>query len=153
MHRSTDHPQVIAPPPLIYVGALALGYLTRRVWSILSFHPLVWVGSMAIGVSVAIALWAVLTMHRAHTPVDPSKPPQALVQQGPFRWSRNPIYVALTVGSLGVALIWGNGWMIVWLIAAIIIMHYGVIRREERYLLEKFGAPYERYLQQVRRWL
>lgn len=89
----------------------------------------------------------------AGTPVPGNKPTTAIVRSGPYRFSRNPIYLAFSLLQLGIA-IWVNGlWLVATLIAAIAIMSYVVIPREERYLDKKFGAEYLDYKNSVRRWL
>ena len=91
-------------------------------------------------------------MRRAGTNISPSRPTTILVTSGPFRFSRNPLYVAGAVLLLGLALALNNLWGILALIPLSLVMHYGVILKEERYLDEKFGAPYRQYRLTVRRY-
>lgn len=153
MKEKYPNPRVIAPPPLLYLGGLAVGYGFHWLWPWRSFQHLLVLGIVLAALGIAIALWAVRTMVRAKTPVDPSRSPTHLVRQGPFRWSRNPIYLSMTAASLGVALALNNGWMVLWMIPVLVTMRYGVILREEQFLSDKFGTPYHEYLRQVRRWL
>lgn len=92
-------------------------------------------------------------MRRAGTNISPSRPATALVVGGPFRFSRNPLYVALTSLFLGLTLIFNTAWGLLLSIPVLIVMHYGVILREERYLEAKFGESYRDYRASVRRWL
>jgi protein-S-isoprenylcysteine O-methyltransferase Ste14 len=81
------------------------------------------------------------------------QPTAALVTEGPFRYSRNPIYVALTLLYLGVALLINALWILLLVVPAVLVLRYGVIAREEAYLAWKFGDTYRQYTAQVRRWL
>ena len=81
------------------------------------------------------------------------KPATALATAGPYRVSRNPIYLALTLFYLGVGLAAGSLWVVVLAGPALLVMHLGVVRREERYLERRFGAAYLDYARRVRRWI
>jgi protein-S-isoprenylcysteine O-methyltransferase Ste14 len=104
-------------------------------------------------VSLPLALATFRVLSRAHTPVDPLKPTTALVTEGPFRYSRNPIYVALTLLYVGVALLVNVWWILLLVVPVLLVIRYGVIAREEAYLTRKFGEAYRQYTAQVRRWL
>jgi protein-S-isoprenylcysteine O-methyltransferase Ste14 len=108
---------------------------------------------MCVLVSLPLALTTFRVLSRAHTPVDPRRPTTALVTEGPFRYSRNPIYVALTLLYLGVAFLVNALWILLLAMPALVVLHYGVIAREEAYLARKFGTAYHQYTAQVRRWL
>lgn len=153
MRDQSPNAGVIAPPPLLYLGGLLVGYACHWISAWQPFLHARFLGILLVAFGVAVALWAVGTMARAKTPVDPSRTPTQLVRSGPFRWSRNPIYLAMTVASVGVAFALNNGWMVLWLIPVLVAVHYGVIRREERFLAAKFGDPYREYMGTVRRWL
>jgi protein-S-isoprenylcysteine O-methyltransferase Ste14 len=103
--------------------------------------------------AVAIANWGRRTMHAAGTNVNPLRPTTAIVTGGPFRFSRNPLYLALTSLYLGLTLALNTWWGIVVLIPLLIIMHRGVVLREERYLEQKFGETYRQYRSTARRYL
>ncbi|NQV80212.1 MAG: isoprenylcysteine carboxylmethyltransferase family protein, partial [Alphaproteobacteria bacterium] len=90
---------------------------------------------------------------RAGTAVQPYKPSTTVVTDGVYRFSRNPIYLGLTAFYLGLAFAVNSGWAILLLPLVLVVMHYGVIAREERYLEGKFGAAYRDYKNRVRRWL
>jgi protein-S-isoprenylcysteine O-methyltransferase Ste14 len=92
-------------------------------------------------------------MQAAGTNVNPALPTTAIVASGPFRFSRNPLYLALTLLYLGLTLAFNTWWGIVVLIPVLIIMHRGVVLREERYLEQKFGETYRHYRSKVRRYL
>jgi protein-S-isoprenylcysteine O-methyltransferase Ste14 len=92
-------------------------------------------------------------MKRAGTNIRPDQPSLALVSDGPFRFSRNPLYVAVTGLYLGITLLVNALWPLVLLVPALVVLQRGVIAREERYLEAKFGEPYRAYRSRVRRWI
>ncbi len=92
-------------------------------------------------------------MERAGTNVNPREPTTALVVSGPFRFSRNPLYVALTLMYAGLAVVANAFWVLVLLVPVLLVLHSGVVRREERYLEAKFGEAYRQYRARVRRYL
>jgi protein-S-isoprenylcysteine O-methyltransferase Ste14 len=142
-------------PPLLYGSAFVVVLALRWYWPMLIFGHSVasWSGLTLIVFAVAIAIWGSRTMHAAGTNVNPVRPTTAVVTTGPFRFSRNPLYLALTVLYLGLTLAFNTWWGIIVLIPLLIIMHRGVVLREERYLEQKFGESYRRYRSQVRRYL
>jgi protein-S-isoprenylcysteine O-methyltransferase Ste14 len=145
---------VLVPPPLLYAVPLAVGLLIQH-WSHLPIVP----GWAAAPLGVAcvflgvVGLPAVLAFHRARTSPNPFRPSSALVTTGPYRFSRNPMYVGLTLLYAGVA-IWVNTvWPLLFLPVILIVLHYGVVVREEAYLERTFGDEYRHYARRVRRWL
>jgi len=154
---AVDHgPDVKVPPPLIYVAFLVLGILAN-LWYPLRLlpAPLDWVlGGSLVGAGVLLGpIWGVHVMHRAGTTVRPDRPSEKLVTSGPFRFSRNPLYLALTLCYAGAAIAVNSLWALLLLIPVILIMEHFVIGREEAYLARTFGDEYERYRKAVRRWL
>lgn len=150
-----DNPGVVAPPPLIYAGALAIGLLAHRFFPVkcLPRAGARLLGRVCTAISGALALSALFEMRRAGTHVDPTQPATALVTQGPFRLTRNPLYLSLTLLYTGIALMVNSLWAITSLPGALIMIRYGVINREERYLEQKFGQQYLSYKAKVRRWI
>ena len=144
---------VLAPPPFIFLGAIAVG------WGIHHLHPLTLpaalgvAGQLAIGCGFILILWSLLAFRRSGTAPSPYRPTTALVDSGPYRLSRNPIYLGFCLVHLGIGLCLGNAWMIVMLPPALLAVRHGVIAREERYLSARFGDEYRRYCARVRRWL
>lgn len=102
---------------------------------------------------LAVAVWAIVTFVSAGTNVPTHKPSTTIVRRGPYRLSRNPIYVGLTAVMAGIGLMADNAWVLILLLPTVLVMHVGVILREERYLESKFGAEYRDYKSAVRRWL
>lgn len=156
MHNARpDTAHVLILPPLLYGTAFVIGWLLHRTFPLQILPPILarGIGVMCVLVSFPLVLMTLRVLWRAHTPVDPMKPTTALVTEGPFRYSRNPIYVALTLLYLGVAFFMNTLWVLLLVIPALVVLHYGVIAREEAYLARKFGEAYRQYTTQVRRWL
>jgi protein-S-isoprenylcysteine O-methyltransferase Ste14 len=154
-NASPDTAQVLILPPLLYAAAFVIGLLLHLVFPvhILPTTLARGLGVVCVLVSLPLALATFRVLSRAHTPVDPMKPTTALVTEGPFRYSRNPIYVALTLLYLGVAFLVNALWILLLVVPVLLVIRYGVIAREEAYLTRKFGDAYRQYTTQVRRWL
>jgi protein-S-isoprenylcysteine O-methyltransferase Ste14 len=97
--------------------------------------------------------WMVVTMKRAHTPIHNSKTPTALVDSGPFRWTRNPMYLFGSVAYAGLALLLVQPWSLALLPLVLAATHFGVVLREEAFLGRLFGDAYQHYKRRVPRWL
>ncbi|MBE2182351.1 MAG: isoprenylcysteine carboxylmethyltransferase family protein [Anaerolineae bacterium] len=149
-----DTPDVITLPPLIFAAGGIAGILLNMLIP-LSILPdwLRWAGIVLVVLSLIPGPWALLNMMRAGTHPEPTHPTTALVTNGPFRFSRNPIYLTFTLFFLGFALITLNLWLIAILPVVLIVLIKGVIEREECYLERKFGEDYRVYKGRVRRWI
>ena len=152
---SSDVPNVLVLPPLLYGVALAVGFLLQWIdpRPVFSSNAGYWVGGVLLAFGVVLAIWGRRVMERAGTNVNPTLPTTVLVATGPFGFSRNPLYVALTLMYVGLAVLANALWVLVLLFPVLIIMHYGVVRREERYLEAKFSESYREYRSRVRRYL
>jgi protein-S-isoprenylcysteine O-methyltransferase Ste14 len=152
---ATDRARIVAPPPLIYLGVLGLGLLLEWRWptQVLPWPLSVVLGSVVLVCGAVGLAAAIPTLLRAQTPVDPYKGTTAIVTDGLFRFSRNPIYVSDLLLYVGLSLALNTWWALALTPALVLIMNVGVIAREEAYLERKFGNDYLRYKQQVRRWL
>jgi protein-S-isoprenylcysteine O-methyltransferase Ste14 len=150
-----DTPGVIAPPPLIYLVALAIGFGLEALLPSASLpNWLAWsLGSLLIAAGAVLAASFVAAFRRARTPVNPGSPTTAIVTTGPYRLSRNPGYLAMALTYAGIAILTNAPWALLPLIPALLLVNRGVIRREERYLEGKFGEDYLRYKDRTRRWL
>jgi protein-S-isoprenylcysteine O-methyltransferase Ste14 len=146
---------VIAPPPLIYLGALGIGF---------GLDAVIGTGSLPAAVAVPIGAASIIAgtgllgsfvraFGRAQTPVDPYTPSEAIVSDGPYRLTRNPGYLGMALTYAGIAIVSNAPWALVPLPPAIVLIDRGVIAREERYLERKFGTPYLDYKRRVRRWI
>ena len=110
-------------------------------------------GVPLVAVAIALFSYSVAKFRAAGTPVPARKPTTVIVRTGPYRFSRNPIYLAFSLFQLGIAIWLNSVWLLVTLVVAVALMHYVVIRREEQYLERKCGAHYLEYKASVRRWL
>jgi protein-S-isoprenylcysteine O-methyltransferase Ste14 len=151
-----DNAGVIARPPLLYGAAFIVVLVLRWLWplpivdgTVAALLPGVALGGLGVG----ILIWGRGALHAAATDLDPLLPTSAIVTSGPFRFSRNPLYLALTLLYFGLSVAVNTWWGIVVLVPLLIIMHRGVVLREERYLERKFGETYRRYRSKVRRYL
>jgi protein-S-isoprenylcysteine O-methyltransferase Ste14 len=147
---------VFIPPPLFFAVGLGIAWWLEGRWSLPMAAPSVWLemaGALLVVVSMVGALWAAGRFGRAGTPLVPVKAATALVTDGPFRHSRNPMYLSLTVGYVGVSLIINTWWPLVLLPVVLLVMRLWVIAREEAYLAKRFGEKYADYCRRVRRWL
>ncbi|WP_322630013.1 isoprenylcysteine carboxylmethyltransferase family protein [Halothiobacillus sp.] len=147
---------IIAPPPILYLGALMLGLIAQgiRPWTIFPAPDMgSWLATVLIILSAGLARWSFVSLRRIGTTANPRAPSQALAVTGPFHWSRNPIYLAMTGLYLGATLIANAYAPLLLLVPLWAVMHFGVIRREERYLARQFGADYVAYASTVRRWI
>jgi protein-S-isoprenylcysteine O-methyltransferase Ste14 len=145
----------IVRPPLVYLltilGGLGLHFaipLTLMPWGL---HVPLGAAGCLLAVSIFVA--AVRTFRTAGTPVPGDQPTTSIVRTGPYRFTRNPIYLAFTLLQVGIAIWVNTPWLLLTLIPAILLMSLIVIPREESYLETHFPAAYPSYRQAVRRWL
>jgi len=153
-----DNPGVVAPPPLIYGLPLVAGwYMNRRdpfpVMPAEYAEYAWWIGVALIAIGVVLGIAAFGQFLRKRTSVMPYKPTTAIIRSGPFRITRNPVYLAMTLGYIGAALMLNTMWPLLLLPLVLLVVHRGVIMREERYLEQKFGDEYNSYKMSVRRWI
>ncbi len=150
-----DTAGIIAPPPLIYVSGWLFGWLLNKGYPI-TWLPdtLTWLlGTVLIVSGMLCGASAFRAMRRASTPVDPYSPTTAIVNAGVYRYSRNPLYLALTLFYIALTAITNMLWPLLLLPLVMLVIQRGVIVREERYLEKKFGEAYLQYKAKVRRWL
>jgi protein-S-isoprenylcysteine O-methyltransferase Ste14 len=158
MTEARNSAGVIAPPPLIALAVVVLGLaldwlLPAYVLTLLlSLTERIVIGAMLIAAGGALAMPAIRAFRSAGTNVEPWKPTRALATGGLYAYVRNPMYVGLAflVAGLGVAL--ASDWTLVMLAPGALVMHFGVVKREERYLEGKFGDEYRRYKTRVPRY-
>ena len=151
----TDKPGIWLPPPVVYLIAIGIGIWLNRQWPIASLPRTVGyaLGAVFIVISLVIILPSVLRFRRASTPFNVHKAASALVTDGPYRFSRNPGYVALTLFYLGISSLLHNSWLFVLVVPVLLVMDLWVVRREEHHLDALFREEYRRYKTTVRRWL
>ena len=168
MGERSDNAGVRIPPPFFYAAAVLLGLLFDGVHSL----PVRGAGSGFSDVSssegsrlalvvawLLTAAWLFLTISsfqsfwRRHTSILPIRPSTTLVVAGPYRFTRNPMYLALALLTVALALFLNTWWVIILLGPTLLVIQTFVIAREESYLHRRFGAEYDAYTRQVRRWL
>jgi protein-S-isoprenylcysteine O-methyltransferase Ste14 len=153
--NGADHPEVVAIPPVIYAGAFGLGLILEGVartdvpGSTLRFG----LGGLLLILGFGLMGAALRAFRAAGTHVEVYLPTTALVTTGPYRVTRNPIYIGTTLAYLGVGLLTGSLWVLALVLPVLGFIHFGVVLREEAYLSVKFGEAYRRYTLTVRRWL
>jgi len=158
MNDIERRPNRLPWPPMLYVSAIALAVLANLAYELPWFasplsEMLFAVGWLLVAAVVAIDFSAMRTLARAHTTILPHRGADHLVTGGPFSFSRNPIYLANTLLMIGVGLISGIVWFILFAIVAAFITQKLAIEREERHLEQRFGKRYRDYRKKVRRWI
>ncbi|HEY1472743.1 MAG TPA: isoprenylcysteine carboxylmethyltransferase family protein [Pseudolabrys sp.] len=158
MSEPRDNAGVIAPPPLIALAAVVLGLAldwllpAYLLTVLLAFWTRIVIAVVLFGTGGALAFPAMRGFRAAGTHVEPWKPATALVTDGVFGWLRNPMYVGLTLLLAGLSIALASDWMLVMTVVFMPVIHFGVVRREERYLEAKFGDAYRAYKARVPRY-
>ncbi len=152
-HEDTSN--AITLPPFVYLGFLAVGLAADLAlpYPLLPNAVQFPLGAVIIVASFAILPFAFFRFRAAGTSVHVHQPTTAIITDGAYRFSRNPMYLAMTLLIAGIGVAVDGIWLIAMLAPTLIVMHYGVIVREERYLEAKFGEEYLKYKRAVRRWI
>lgn len=155
MTAQSEHAGVWFPPPFWYVLAVLGGVLLDRRWPLpIGASRLNTFAGVAFVLGwMALAFVSIDRFRRSKTSIVPIRPADALVLSGPYRYTRNPMYVSLALLTIGCGLLLGTWWSIVLLVPTLTIVQLFVILPEERYLRRRFGTAYEDYTRRVRRWL
>ena len=156
LENHDDGPGIRFPPPLLYIAVLVVGILLSAAYPVhLLPSAIAWpLGAVILAAGIALGpVWGIRTMRTAGTTVRPDRAASHLVTDGPFRYTRNPLYLSLTLIYAGIAIIANSLWALLLLIPVVLFMSLFVIRREEAHLQRAFGDEYERYRARVRRWV
>jgi protein-S-isoprenylcysteine O-methyltransferase Ste14 len=155
MTDERDNPGISVPPPLIYVVSLVLGLMLdgRRYLPFLPRGVARGLGFSLLSVGAVLNAWFLLTIRKIDVPIRTDRPVPRLTTEGPFRYSRNPSYLALAIIYAGIASVRNSLWAMLLLAPAVWVMQREVIGREERYLERAFGEEYLAYKGRVRRWV
>ena len=154
---STDHPKVIVFPPIILATTIALGSVLQWLWPIGLLATAIQTWRIPVGVAVILAgvLLAATgrrTLVRLGTNVSPLQPTAALATDGVFGWTRNPLYSGGMLVIFGIALVFALDWLLLLIVPSLLVLHFGVVKREEEYLERKFGDRYRIYRSNVARY-
>jgi protein-S-isoprenylcysteine O-methyltransferase Ste14 len=156
MAEAADNSNAAVHPPIAWGLAFVAGLAADWLYPL----PLVpasipgpWVGAAVFAIGFVLAIWAIVTIREAGTRVETNKPTTAIVVQGPYRFTRNPIYIGMFLGQIGLAIGFDSLWILAMLVPFYLVIRYGVVGREEAYLERKFGDVYLGYASRVRRWL
>lgn len=143
------------PPPLIFIFTMAVAYGIHQLWPLsISKHPVLhYTGLILILLGITLMMMTGYLFFRAKTHIEPWKPTTTVITTGVFAWSRNPIYLAFCIATVGIGLYLNSLWITGSVIIAAILVYHIAIKKEEAYLAEKFGAKYLEYKNRVRRWL
>jgi protein-S-isoprenylcysteine O-methyltransferase Ste14 len=156
MDETPDTAQVIIPPPIAWglaiIAGLALNWLAPLPF-LPAGLPAIPPGVTVCLLALALGVWAVVTMTRAGSNVPTNMPSITIVEGGPYRFTRNPIYLGMFLVLIGLAIALDDLWLLLMLVPFALVIRYGVIAREEAYLERKFGGVYRGYCFRVRRWL
>lgn len=156
MSDPADTASVITRPPVAWALAVLAGLALQRVVSlpfVPASVPVGWVGGMVFVLALALLAWAITAITKAGSNVPTNMPTTTIVQTGPYRFTRNPIYLGMFLGLVGLAIAFDSLWLLGTLVAFALVIRYGVVAREEVYLERKFGDAYRHYRTRVRRWL
>lgn len=151
----TDSPGIHLPPPFLFIMALAAGVVidgNLLQWRHV-FHVSQWAGVAVAAAGVGLIVSTLALFWRFGTRPEPWEPATKLIEAGPYRVSRNPMYLGMAATALGVALFFESIVAVVLLALVVLIIDRWVIAREEAYLLRRFGNEFESYRKRVRRWI
>lgn len=156
MNNTADTAQVIIRPPIAWGLAVIAGLVLH--WLIPlpflpAYLPTGWFGAILFTLALVLFAWAIVTMTRAGSNVPTNLPTITIVESGPYRFTRNPIYLGMLLGLVALAIALDNLWLLMTLVPFALTIRYGVVAREEAYLERKFGDVYRGYRLRVRRWL
>jgi protein-S-isoprenylcysteine O-methyltransferase Ste14 len=154
-NQKKDNARVLFPPPLAYVAALLLGLRLQSSFPLPLLLPKTlrtFLSGALLGTGITIGALAVREMKSAGTNIQPQQPTTVLVVEGPYRFTRNPIYLSMALIYSGLAVLTNALWPLLLLPLPLQLLKRGVIEREEHYLERKFGEQYQRYKESVPRW-
>ena len=155
--KTTDHPNIVIFPPIILVTTVVLGCMLQWLLplGVLASIGQTWrvgIGCVVIVAGVLLAGSGRRVLTVLGTNVSPLRPTTALATGGVYQWTRNPLYTGGTLLMLGIALVFAVDWLVLLIVPSVLILHFGVVTREEQYLEQKFGDSYRQYKASVARY-
>jgi protein-S-isoprenylcysteine O-methyltransferase Ste14 len=155
MSEATDNAGVLIHPPIALLLAVVAGFALKWLYPL----PFVaaeirgaWIGAALFMLGLMLAVWAFTTFRAAGTRVETHRSTSTIVADGPYRLMRNPIYVGMLLGLIGLAVAFDDAWLLAAAVPFYVVIRFGVVAREEAYLEGKFGGAYRAYKTRVRRW-
>jgi protein-S-isoprenylcysteine O-methyltransferase Ste14 len=156
-NEPNDNAGIRIPPPVFFFTCLGIGLLLEYLAPIhlvsISIIPRVIVGGIFILISIGFSLSGFVVLIKNKTPFDTAKSTVKIVQEGPYRFSRNPLYLSLLILLFGISILTASLWVLFTLPVLYILFLFKAVKPEESYLLQKFGAEYLSYSSKVRRWI
>jgi protein-S-isoprenylcysteine O-methyltransferase Ste14 len=156
MADTAETAHVIIRPPLAWglavIAGLALNWLVPLPF-LPTDLPAGLIGALVFVLALALFTWAIVTITSAGSNVPTNRPTTTIVESGPYRITRNPIYLGMFLGLIALAIVFDNLWLLLMLLPFALVIRYGVVAREEAYLERTFGEVYRGYRSRVRRWL
>jgi len=156
MDNQSDNANAVVRPPIVLLLVLVLGLFADWLYPVKlvpASVPNVLLGIFIFADALALFVWAIVTIRKAGTQVETVKPTTAIVADGPYRFTRNPIYLGMMLSLIGLAIAFNTLWLLIALVPFYFVIRHGVVAREEAYLERKFGSVYLDYKQRVRRWI
>ena len=155
MEKDKKGAAVKFPPPLIFIIGMIIGYAINYRFPVTlgESEYINLFGKLLITVAITVLGYALYLFFKAKTEIEPWKPTSSIISTGLFAYSRNPIYTAFCITTVGLGLVFNNMWMLISFIPSAVFVYHIAIKKEERYLESKFGNEYINYKQKVRRWI
>jgi protein-S-isoprenylcysteine O-methyltransferase Ste14 len=152
---NNDNPGVIIPPPIIFIGFGLLGVLLNYLNPLTIAGPswLVYLGVLILIASFLGFGYMINFFKKNETEIEPSKTTSKIITSGLYKYSRNPVYIILCAGPIGLGFIFMTYWSMLAFIPALIVIYFTAVKKEEQYLEKKFGQEYLDYKKKVRRWI
>lgn len=152
-----DRAAVLAPPPLLTAVCIAAGFIADHFKPFPLIQGMDWFrDSLCVALSFlagSVIFSGLRQLIKHHEHPSPYKPTDAIVESGIYRFTRNPIYLGLLIAVLAVAIGANSAWLLLSFVTLFVLLHFGVVKPEERYLSIKFGDRYDEYRRRVRRWI
>jgi len=155
--QDKDRPAIIAPPPLLMAICVAAGLIAAHFWALPVIHDAALARAVSCVALVVVAGALIFSGHRELVKYkehpNPYKPTGTIVVSGIYGFTRNPLYISLLLIVLAIGIGANDAWLLLSFVGLFLLLHFGVVIAEERYLSEKFGTRYDEYRRSVRRWI
>lgn len=156
MNETVDNSNAVVRPPIAWALAFLAGLGLEWLYPLPFVPPSIsarWAGGLIFALAFVLAIWAIVTIRKSGSRIETNMPTTTIVRSGPYRVTRNPIYLGMLVGQIGLGVAFDTLWVLAMLAPLYLVLRYGVVGREEAYLERKFGDDYRHYKSRVRRWI